>query len=756
MKGKKSQITLYIIIGLLVVIFTGLLVYVIKLSHEPAALPGMQQLPADILAIKNYVDGCVSQTAADGIRLLGKNGGYINPENLNIETSPTAYDSDALLYPPDTIPYWNFIDRYNRLRSLRPSLHREFDGDNSIEDQIANYVEQNLKNCTGSFEAFSDSFNISSGTVSAEVSVRDQDVAVTVIYPLGIVAKSNQSATEIKDFSSTVDVHLKQVYDLASSLTAAEQKYHFIESMTMNMVSVYSDISENALPPTSSLKLGRDKVVWARSEVEELLKNDLLGFVQLIQIKNSLNYNPLIISQAEPDYQLKQGLYNSFNYQLEDKNDYNVTAEFFYPQSPIYLSINDEEIIMPRDRIPSNIVTDMLGLQIQDYAFEYDISYPVIVKLRDPKAFSYRGYEFQFSLEANIRDNTPVNASMLLQSQNIPTSKIDINKPGQLVAEPLTIRAVDRKTNSLLEDVQVYYKCGQKVYMGKTGKTGTITASFPYCLAGGKIIYSREGYLGSAASFNNNENRPASFDIYLYPKVKFDVIARKRTLQNINALAGSGPLSPVDRKVMELEQAQAIGPQEKVVMVLQKQRESSDEESLPVPNFLIFNPNLQQNNSLTELRQNIEQQYSSGQISLDQKNKALQALQEQESAGYGQVEEKNTIELVPGNYTVEAYLLNYNGTSIPEKIEKVGVWPFEKEVTYPSQNFSIWQNGGASFNTTLTEEDIYSGSTSMVLYVFDTGVPKTWDELSNYKPLDYYSQYNYQLKPAFIMQGAAK
>lgn len=741
MNSKKSQITLYIIIGLLIVVFIGLLIYVMRME-KPEVPSVVQNLPSDVVVVQNYVEQCIRVTAEEGLNLLGKNGGYIEPANLMIETSPMAYNSDALLYEPDTLPYWNFVDQYNRLRSLKPRLYMEVSGDGSIEDQLANYVEANLKNCTKDFSVFSDSFTIYTSTVTAAAKVRDKDLLVSVIYPLRIVAKGNESSTEMKDFTSIVPVNLKQIYEFADSITAAEQKYHFLESMTMNMISVYSGINEKALPPTSSLKLGREKIVWSRTEVEELLTNDLLDFVRLIQIKNALNYNPLMLNPSEPDYKLKQGLYNSFNYELPGSKAYNITSEFFYPQEPIYLTIDDEEIIMPKDRIPQNIVTDMLGLQIQDYGFEYDIAYPVIVKLRDPIAFNYRGYEFQFALEANIRDNTPVNASMLPQGE-IPTSKININKPGQLVTDELKVNAFDKSSNAALPGVQVYYKCGQKVYIGITGQDGSISANFPYCLAGGKIIYSKQGYMGSAINFNNHENSPRQFSIYLYPKVKFDVTIRKRTLDNINALANSGPLDPLQRKIMELEQATPISIQEKVVMVVQRIKQESEEEAIPMPNFIVFNPNIPEGAS--SLIKQLEEQYYLGQISLEQKNNAIQMLAQKGSSE--KAPETYSLELVPGNYTVEAYLINYAGANIPEKVDKTGIWPFQKDVTYPSQNFSIWQSGGASFNTTLYDSEVYRGGNQAIFYVFDLGVPKTWDELANYKKIEDFSQYNYLLKP---------
>jgi len=608
MRSRKSQVTLYIIIGILLVIFITLLIFLVREKKLPSQPPEIITLSDNLNTVNNFVRECVRHTTIQGLNLLGKNGGYINPSNLNAEFSPVAYESDVLIYQPDFIPYWHYIDKSNSFNSFRPRLYKQSEGDNSIQEQLNNYVEHNLKACTAGFEAFPD-FDISEGDIKVDSEIRSQEIVVNVIYPLRVVSKSNQSATELKSFSKSVDVNVMQIYEFATEITNAEKKYTFFETVTMNLISVYAAIDSESLPPTSSLLLGRDKTIWVRSEIEQTIKYDVLDFIRLIQLQNALNYNPLIISPAEPDYELKQGLYNSFNFQLDSHKQYNLTVEFMYPQSPIFLSIDDSEIIMPDDRIPSNFFTDMIGLQIQDYTFEYDLAYPIIVKIKDPKAFNYQSYEFQFALEANIRDNTPINSSMVLTAPVRPPRKIDINEPGQLVLEPLIVTAKDKVTGQLLSDVDIYYKCGQKVYIGRTESDGTIFTSFPYCLLGGKIIYLKQGYLGSAISYNNNEqSTPKELTVELWPKQGIDFEIKKRTQQNIDSLdvSKTGPLPPAERRQLELEQATIIPAHQKIIMTITRVKEDDNEDTVPVPSFIILHPNAKSADEIESMRQVIE------------------------------------------------------------------------------------------------------------------------------------------------------
>jgi len=103
---------------------------------------------------------------------------------------------------------------------------------------------------------------------------------------------------------------------------------------------------------------------------------------------------------------------------------------------------------------------------------------------------------------------------------------------------------------------------------------------------------------------------------------------------------------------------------------------------------------------------------------------------------------------VPGDYIIESYLMDYSSITIPEKTETVGTWPFQKGVIYPEQKFAVWQAGGSNHNMTITANQLYSAD-QVTLYVFDLGLPSTWDELVNLKSVDDYSEYNYLLEPSF-------
>ncbi len=84
-----------------------------------------------------------------------------------------------------------------------------------------------------------------------------------------------------------------------------------------------------------------------------------------------------------------------------------------------------------------------------------------------------------------------------------------------------------------------------------------------------------------------------------------------------------------------------------------------------------------------------------------------------------------------------------------KKKETVGTWPFDREVVYPEQNFAVWQTGGAKHNMTIYENQLYSGKNTITLYIFDLGVPETWDDLAEFETVDDYKEYNYLLTPTF-------
>ena len=112
---KKGFISLFIIIGLLIILSTSLFLLYKGKSEAPLSISNN----LDTQPIKSYVELCIEKVAVPGIYLLAKNGGYIFSHDsiLLAENEQIAYHYDYKknIYIPDEE---SMNDELNRFISM--------------------------------------------------------------------------------------------------------------------------------------------------------------------------------------------------------------------------------------------------------------------------------------------------------------------------------------------------------------------------------------------------------------------------------------------------------------------------------------------------------------------------------------------------------------------------------------------------------------------------------------------------------------
>src|SRR3989338_2297535 len=98
-RGRKSQVTLFIIIGLVILISSWLFLY-----FKGIIIPEVEIIQPEIMPVRNYVESCINSIAEDAVVRVGLTGGYIEFP-VHVENTPISY----LPTGPITslkIPYW--------------------------------------------------------------------------------------------------------------------------------------------------------------------------------------------------------------------------------------------------------------------------------------------------------------------------------------------------------------------------------------------------------------------------------------------------------------------------------------------------------------------------------------------------------------------------------------------------------------------------------------------------------------------------
>ena len=152
---KRAQVTIFIILGIIVLISVGLFLTIKSSIKKEEIAPGVtrivEELPSEFLPLKPYVEKCAEKTAKEGLIMLGQRGGYAYPDKLKPGQQSTEGDSVRFSKQSELIiPYWFFLASPNSCvgeckfegRELPLKKSTLYD---SIEAQLARYVENNLR-----------------------------------------------------------------------------------------------------------------------------------------------------------------------------------------------------------------------------------------------------------------------------------------------------------------------------------------------------------------------------------------------------------------------------------------------------------------------------------------------------------------------------------------------------------------------------------------------------------------------------------
>lgn len=509
---------------------------------EDVAVPSVAQAPAEVRPVYDFISVCVESVSKDALKKIGDYGGYIDTSNfLYNPFSPT--DGDAVQFSPDSdliVPYWWYLQSSNDctgdcvFASMRPALQRKR-GSISIESQIDEYVEDNLKTCLANFEAFKEQgFEVQElDEIEAETTIAKEKVYVVVNYPLRIF-RAGQSFT-VKEYLAELDVNFGRIYELASELVDLEAENSMLERFTLEMIYHFSALDEGMLPPPKDfdVKFGQG-VIWFKSKTAERLQEILSSYVPLFQIGNTRMYTPILAPDqdvdGEPvrDKDLYETLYNRGMIVPLEKDYGDIAARFVYlPWWKPYFDMNCEgEVCMPQ-----SVSTMLLYLQIglHKYDFAYDVSYPVLVEIQDPLAFNGEGYSFNFFLESNVRNNLPMPSKFDPEKNYLISANSMLCDAAQRTSGNVTIFVKDKKSGKGVDDVVVGYTCGRESCTVGETVDGVLVAKLPRCI-GGLLSASKQDYYGRFTPLDVVNNQSIDAEIVLEPYRYVDFSVKKYLL----------------------------------------------------------------------------------------------------------------------------------------------------------------------------------------------------------------------------------
>ncbi|MBA3064292.1 hypothetical protein FP803_02535, partial [Candidatus Woesearchaeota archaeon] len=256
-KKKRAQVTVYIIIGLIILFLAILMFYLRGRTEGDMGMQEIvraQKIPIEARPITNYVTTQLDDATKKGLYLVGMQGGYIYESQGGPILDPIEEGSDFIYYNDYTVSYgiykqtqessyFYFPDPPRYPWDNFPCIFYEdcvgarimldlgsfgtknlppLDGPDpySIESQlrlyITNYLRENIDLTIFDKQGFEIDADINNINVS--VIIGENDVIAFLEYPLGINKTITNTITNVSYFYTNPQIRLKKVYKFVEDI----------------------------------------------------------------------------------------------------------------------------------------------------------------------------------------------------------------------------------------------------------------------------------------------------------------------------------------------------------------------------------------------------------------------------------------------------------------------------------------------------------------------------------------------------------
>ena len=535
--SRKAQLTVFIIVGLVLIVTAGLGIYLtsskVQLEEKRAAVPAEQR------PVYDFVVNCVQDRAREAINIMGQQGGYLEIPS-QIERNPASYvaaDPAAIVKIPD----WYYLEQ-----DRSPSI-------TGMEKDISGFVEENLRECLNEFADFPQFKITELGNISAQTTLAEGNVVVELSYPISV---EGEGRTErIDSYIIAVPARLKQMFDLAQRFMQNENKNKILEQATIDLMGLNDNIPMDGLDTDCSVKR------WLMSDVKQQLQDTLKNHAQLFRIKNTVyapfvsdektyekltNYAPDDIAPKElggPGKKPSQSLLD----QTPDAYEYfmlmfdigqpstDLRASFIYlPEWGLSMDAepNDGGVLKSNIGKVNNLIPFLCANQ---YHFVYNVNYPIVIRLKDDKAFENTGFIFQFATPVIISSNQGKRISTNLQ-------RLDSREFPDEFCTTLSDSFLDLRAEGLeqgypeeLNDVKMSFQCfSQLCSLGSTqpdpdAGARRLVKRLPEGCTNGFIVAEKEGYIATRKQITPEAAQQGTLVVPMTALKKMNVKVMKQT-----------------------------------------------------------------------------------------------------------------------------------------------------------------------------------------------------------------------------------
>ncbi len=214
--NKKAQVTMFIIIGIVIVVLAALLIYLKDIIFFAPST--VEDLSVECEEIQDHIKECVEFVSEQPIKTIGLQGGYL----VTAEDTYRLYNGSRVSYL-----CFNMRDKTQcRNRMLQES---------DMEEQLQSTIQQSLKECINvkGFESARTPYNvIPAQDYETTININLDEIEVDVNYPIKL--KSKRSALEVDCNPHTVhdlDYPLGRIFNVVLDIVDSEAEYGEFEQL---------------------------------------------------------------------------------------------------------------------------------------------------------------------------------------------------------------------------------------------------------------------------------------------------------------------------------------------------------------------------------------------------------------------------------------------------------------------------------------------------------------------------------------------
>jgi len=748
---SKGQVTMFVILALVVLIIVGIVIYISSIKTPSIEEEVRREaVPEEFKPVKDYVENCVHLLGIEAIKRLGEHGGYIDPNDAQLSDrtfrvnlgNPTLSEMISLTGEGEhAVPYYLHVPGRSSFRNYFVTTEAPTLG--QIELQISRYISNNLPVCVGGFEAVEEKGFLvipDNNRIDALVKIRDDKVEFFVTYPLNIT--KGEIKTKMTKYDDIIRFPLKKYYDYAYEITGSELITQYLEGFGRALIQYHAGVDPSQLPPVYARSNKEYIVSWSNAKVTSDIQGLLLSYVPGLQVKDTREYEAINLPPNNND--VEAAFFRYLTLDIFDEPKPEIAVSYYYTGQPIDVRVQPSRGDIIRPNIKTTEGNSFIPQsRDNDYQFFYDLSFPVVVEIRgyEPQT-EIPEYTYMFGLEANLIENKRVlewifglGTADWDPSNFEITGDFEVNTPSGETYTPraytaslfcdqdtwlsgdVTITTKDMGTDRPLEGVSIVYGCGDydECWVGTTelsnnGRSAEWVGKLPLC-EGGYLALSKYGYGSKTLPLSTREGVNEWLPTQgLFKKKEIDVTVKKIVMEqdhvrdNWEWKSGSISLNPP---------ADIDASNEQIILTLtQKGFEAG---TSPISATAVL--------------------------------------------GKGGTD-KETIELIPGEYEVTGMFIDHEGKSIPKECARICKMPVVVCLDYeyyPKDDVVLdeapWGgvelNDGTTGSFTITKDDL-DKSDEIEFYVLELPNPKCIQHLEDMGKIGEYSgTYKDQVWPVF-------